>query len=390
MKSLKFAIPFALATLIAACGGGGGGTPTGTMRLSLTDSPACGYDNVFVTVEKVRVHQSGGANDNDSGWAEVVLPTPQRVDLLTLTNGTLLPLGQTELPAGSYTQMRLVLGNKPPPGSPQGMLANSIKPTGSAETELTTPSGQQSGLKMNVNITVPAGQVADFAIDFDACKSFVKSGNSGKYAIKPVLTVTPIVSSSAQRVVGYVDPVLEANTTSISLQQSGVSIKGTVPGANGSFVLYPVPAGIYDLVVTSAGRATAVMTGVPVTTTTITTVNALATVITPPALVQGTRDVTGSVSPATATVRSLQTLSGGPSVETHWAAVDATSGGFSFSLPIDPPVRTVYAPNTPTMTLTPDALALGLYTNEARLDGNTKMQAIDTKAAVPAVTLSFP
>jgi hypothetical protein len=390
MKSLKFAIPFALATLIAACGGGGGGTPTGTMRLSLTDSPACGYDNVFVTVEKVRVHQSGSANDNDSGWAEVVLPTPQRVDLLTLTNGTLLPLGQTELPAGSYTQMRLVLGNKPPPGSPQGMLANSIKPTGSAETELTTPSGQQSGLKMNVNITVPAGQVADFAIDFDACKSFVKSGHSGKYAIKPVLTVTPIVSSSAQRVVGYVDPVLEANTTSISLQQSGVSIKGTVPGANGSFVLYPVPAGIYDLVVTSAGRATAVMTGVPVTTTTITTVNALATVITPPALVQGTRDVTGSVSPATATVRSLQTLSGGPSVETHWAAVDATSGGFTFSLPIDPPVRTVYAPNTPTMTLTPDALALGLYTIEARLDGNTKMQAIDTEAAVPAVTLSFP
>ena len=390
MKSLKLAIPFALATLIAACGGGGGGTPTGTMRLSLTDSPACGYDNVFVTVEKVRVHQSGGAGDNDSGWAEVVLPTPQRVDLLTLTNGTLLPLGQTELPAGSYTQMRLVLGNKPPPGSPQGMLANSIKPTGSAETELTTPSGQQSGLKMNVNITVPAGQVADFAIDFDACKSFVKSGNSGKYAIKPVLTVTPIVSSSAQRVVGYVDPVLAAGTTSISLQQGGVSIKGTVPGANGSFVLYPVPAGIYDLVVKSAGRATTVMTGVPVTTTAVTTVNALATLIAPPALVQGTQGVTGSVSPATATVRSLQTLSGGLSIETHWASVDATSGEFTFSLPIDPPVRTVYAPNTPTMTLTPDALALGLYTIEARLDGNTKTQAIDTKAAVPLVTLSFP
>ena len=390
MKSLKLAIPFALATLIAACGGGGGGTPTGTMRLSLTDSPACGYDNVFVTVEKVRVHQSGGAGDNDSGWAEVVLPTPQRVDLLTLTNGTLLPLGQTELPAGSYTQMRLVLGNKPPPGSPQGMLANAIKPTGSAETELTTPSGQQSGLKMNVNITVPAGQVADFAIDFDACKSFVKSGNSGKYAIKPVLTVTPIVSSSAQRVVGYVDPVLAAGTTSISLQQGGVSIKGTVPGANGSFVLYPVPAGIYDLVVTSAGRATTVMTGVPVTTTAVTTVNALATLIAPPALVQGTQGVTGSVSPATATVRSLQTLSGGLSIETHWASVDATSGEFTFSLPIDPPVRTVYAPNTPTMTLTPDALALGLYTIEARLDGNTKTHAIDTKAAVPWVTLSFP
>jgi hypothetical protein len=65
----------------------------------LTDSPACGYDNVFVTVQKVRVHKSGSAADNDAGWSEVVLAAPQRVDLLTLTNGTLLPLGQTELPA---------------------------------------------------------------------------------------------------------------------------------------------------------------------------------------------------------------------------------------------------------------------------------------------------
>ena len=75
------------------------------MRLSLTDPPACGYDSVFVTVEKVRMHQSGAAGDNDAGWSEVVLSTPQRVDLLSLNNGTLLPLGQTELPAGSYTQM---------------------------------------------------------------------------------------------------------------------------------------------------------------------------------------------------------------------------------------------------------------------------------------------
>ena len=404
------------AAALVACGGGGptdAGTNTnagppgtgsdsaasmGTLRIALTDSPACGYDNAWVTVEKVRVHRDSSAGDGDGGWIDLPLPQPQplptplptaqplRVDLLTLTNGTLVPLGQTQLPAGVYTQIRLVLAEN----TASNPYANAIKPTGGSIVPLTTPSAQQSGLKINADITVPAGQEVDFAIDFDACKSFVKSGNSGKYAIKPVLTVTPIVSSSAQRVVGYVDPVLAAGNTSISLQQGGVSIKGTVPGANGSFVLYPVPAGIYDLVVTSAGRATTVMTGVPVTTTAVTTVNALATVIAPPALVQGTQGVTGSVSPATATVRSLQTLSGGLSIETHWASVDATSGEFTFSLPIDPPVRTVYAPNTPTMTLTPDALALGLYTIEARLDGNTETQAIDTKAAVPWVTLSFP
>ncbi|HEU5294320.1 MAG TPA: DUF4382 domain-containing protein [Burkholderiaceae bacterium] len=388
MKPLKLALPFAFAVLLAGCGGDD--TRTGTIRLSLTDSPACGYDNVFVTVEKVRVHQSGGASDNDAGWSEVVLPTPQRVDLLTLTNGTLIPLGQTELPAGTYTQMRLVLGDKPPPGSPAGTLANSIKPTGGAETELTTPSGLQSGLKMNVNITVPAEQVVDFALDFDACKSFVKSGTSGKYILKPVISVIPIVSSAAQRVVGYVDPALAVGTTSVSLQQAGVPVKATVPGANGSFVLYPVPAGTYDLVVTATGRATAVMTGVPATTTSVTTVNALATAIAPPVVAQGTRDVTGNVTPATASVRALQSLNGGPTVDTHWAAVDAATGDFAFALPIDPPVRTTYVANPPAVTLTPDTLALGLYTVEARSGVDTKTQAIDTKAAVPPVTFAFP
>ena len=47
---------------------------------------------------------------------------------------------------------------------------------------------------MNVDITVPAGQQADFAIDFDACKSFVKAGKSGQILLKPVLSIKPIAS----------------------------------------------------------------------------------------------------------------------------------------------------------------------------------------------------
>jgi len=216
------------AALLAACGGGGDSNSTsagtGTMRLSLTDAPACGYDTVFVTIEKVRVHQSSSAGENDAGWSEVVLNAPQRIDLLTLTNGSLLPLGQTELPAGAYTQMRLVLA----PNTATNPLANAIKPTGGVETALTTPSGQQSGLKANVNLTVPAGQVADFAIDFDACKSFVKAGNSGKYILKPVLAVIPILSTAGQRIVGFVDPSLALTSTSVSAQSAGVQLRWTI------------------------------------------------------------------------------------------------------------------------------------------------------------------
>ena len=237
----RVAVPTLLAIGLAACGGGGGNTDakaTGTLRLALTDAPTCGYDTVFVTVEKVRVHASSAAADTDAGWSEVVLPTPQRVDLLTLTNGILLPLGQTQLPAGKYTQMRLVLGSAPPAGSPAGTLANSIKPTDGEETALTTPSGQQSGLKMNIDIEVQAGKVADFAIDFDACKSFVKSGKSGQYLLKPVLSVIPILSDAGQRIVGYVDVAAATAGTTVSVQQGGDVKRSTsdVP-ATGRFVL---------------------------------------------------------------------------------------------------------------------------------------------------------
>ena len=54
-------------------------------------------------------HTSGSASDTDGGWSEVVLATPTQVDLLTLTNGLLQELGQTALPTGKYTQLRLVL-----------------------------------------------------------------------------------------------------------------------------------------------------------------------------------------------------------------------------------------------------------------------------------------
>jgi hypothetical protein len=147
------------------------------------------------------------------------------VDLLTLTNGTLVPLGQVQLPAGIYTQLRLVLAEN----TASDPYANAIKPTGAAMVPLTTPSAQQSGLKMNVDITVPAGQQADFAIDFDACKSFVKAGKSGKILLKPVLSVLPIVSPSGQRIQGWLHPSLATAGAIVSVQSGGAVVRATPP-----------------------------------------------------------------------------------------------------------------------------------------------------------------
>ena len=357
-----------VAASLVACGGGGGGGDggTGTMRLSLTDAPACGYDEVFVTIEKVRVHRSSSAEADADGWQEVTLPSPLRVDLLTLNNGTLVDLGQTELPAGTYTQMRLVLA----PNTPSTPLANAIRPEGGSLTPLTTPSAQQSGLKANVNMTVPDGQVVDFAIDFDACKSFVRAGNSGQYLIKPVVSVIPILATAGQRIVGFVDATLVGPGTSISAQAAGVPVRATPPSADGRFTLYPVPVGNYELVVTAGGRVNAVMTGVPVTADTTTVIGNTTVRINPPAsaasqVASGTVTVNGSVANTEGSVRALQSFADALAIEVGYSGANAVTGGYSMTLPTGAPVRTAYAANATSFTFTPDAPAAGLYRLEA-------------------------
>jgi hypothetical protein len=381
-----------VAGIVAGCGGGDGisgtGSSAGSLRVFLTDAPACGYDAVNVTVQKVRVHQSATALDGDAGWADIVLAPARRIDLLTLSNGVLDELGQTALPAGRYTQLRLVLaanGNNAP-------WANSVMPTGGSETALDTPSAQQSGIKLNVEIDVAADKRVDVVLDFDACKSVVKRGNSGRYNLKPVISVIPRLFDAGMRIVGFVDPLLGAGTAEVSAQLAGVPIKSTRADADGQFVLYPVPAGTYDLVVSAAGRVTTVMTGVPVITTAHTLVNTSLLPIVPPLSSAPLRTVAGTLTPVTGTVRALQRLSGisGPTVEVAWGSVDPSSGAFTFALPVDAPVKTAYVPNPLALVFAADAAAAGQYTIEAASNGLLQTRVIDATAAVPQIDFVFP
>ena len=379
--------------ILAACGGGGGGggvggsgapTGNGTMKVSMTDAPSCGYDTVFVTVDKVRVHQSSDAGEAAGGWVDIPLARPQRVDLLTLTNGVLFPLGETPLPAGKYQQMRLVLAGN----TQANPLANSVKPTGGVETPLDTPSAQQSGLKLNMNVDVPAGQVVDVVLDFDACKSVVKRGNSGNYNLKPVIAVIPVVNSGGQRLEGWVDVTLAASNTYVSLQSQGVPVKTSIPDSQGRFVLFPVPEGSYNLVVSAPGRVTAVMTGVPVGATSVTSVGSTSLRINPPTT--SMQPISGIVSPATATVRALQALSGGPTVEVASPPVDALTGDFAMSVPISAPVRAPFVANAPSFGFTADSAVAGLYTVQANSNGNAQNAAINAASPVPPLSFNLP
>lgn len=394
LRFVPLSLAGALAVLLAACGGGGGPAEgTGTLRLALTDAPACGYETVFVTVERVRVHRSATAADADGGWQEVVVNPPRRIDLLSLTNGALAPLGQAQLPAGTYTQLRLVLA----PNTTANPLANAIKPVNAPEQALTTPSATESGLKLNVNLEVPADRVADFAIDFDACKSFVKAGNSGKILMKPVLAVIPILSDAGQSIQGWLAPSLVSAGATVSAQQGGRVVRATPPMSDGQFALYPVPAGSYDLVITAPGRATATLTGVPVQTTAITTVgSSTARLDTPASATQqrvgGVVSLNASSTNIGASVRALQSYASGPTVEVASTNPLDVTGSYALDLPLAAPVRLPYVPQSTSFIWQPDAATAGRYRIEARVQSIATPKATEvTLGATPAtVDFAFP
>lgn len=384
LKNLKLALAGLLVATLTACGGGGGSTASvaesGTLRLALTDAPSCGYDSVNITIEKVRVHQSSNASDSDAGWSEVVLNPPRRINLLNLTNGVLDELGQTPLPTGKYTQLRMVLADN----STANPLANSVKPTGFADVALKTPSGQQSGVKTNINIDIVANKLADFVLDFDACKSIVSAGNSGQYLLKPVVTVIPRYISA---VLGFVDPTLVSASTSVSVQQNGVVVKATAPDSGGKFLLQPVAPGSYTLVLAAPGRTTVIITNVAVTTDTITSVNTSATVLNPPSSAIGTVNGTSTLN---SFVRAVQTLAGGTQAEIVGRFVDGSTGAYSYALPVNPPLVAPYFAAPGLLAFTADAFAAGKYNLKAGLTGFAdKTTTLPNLAAGATVTTNF-
>lgn len=354
----NFSIPLlTLALCLSGCGSRDDGG-TGTLNVILTDAPACGFDNVYVTVEGVRVHRSESATTNDSGWHELRLPNPRKIDLLSLSNGVFLTLGQTPLPAGRYQQIRLMLADN----SGNGPLRNSIVPTGGSEQELVTPSATQSGYKVIGNFSVQRDTLVDLVLDFDACHSIVQKGNGG-FALKPVVKATPLQVSGI--IEGYVSP--EDAGATVLAEQNGEVIKATVADSSGRFILSPVVQstsnGTYDLVIARQGDTTLIVRGVPVTASASTRVSTLMAPFTLPSSSMNT--INGAVLPATAEGRltALQISTGGNyTIASTNANLD--TGVYQMNLPTAAPLVGEFTGALP-VSLTADPIAAGQYSVRA-------------------------
>lgn len=353
-----------MAVVLAGCGGNSSGT--GTLGVSLTDAPACGFDAVNVTVSKVRVHQSNSATDNDAGWSEITLNPARKINLLDLTNGALEYLGETPLAAGHYTQLRLVLGE-----DSNGVFANSVIPSGSAtEVALSTPSGMQSGLKLINGFEVRAGERVDLMLDFDACKSVVTRGN-GSYGLKPVMRVIPFTLNG---IGGFVDPLLPGDSVAVSAQVGGTVVRATVANPlTGEFFLARFEPGSYDVVITAPGSATSVITGVPIVSATSTTM--LSSAAAPLILTtSGSNTISGTITlnPASTTTvaeaTAKQTVAA-TTLTVQSRSADLLSNAYLLTLPSAPPLLGQYGTGILPIPLTAQTAAAGIYRIEASASG---------------------
>lgn len=201
-------------------------SPRSRLEVALTDSPG-DYEEVNIDIQGVEVHRADG--NQNSGW--VALDINEGVyDILKLTNGLDTLLGAVDLPSGRVSQIRLLLGAN-----------NTLKVAGEMKP-LSTPSGQQSGLKLNVQTDLTGGVTYRITLDFDAARSIVAKGN-GDYSLKPVIRAVTEATSGAIK--GQIAPV-EATPAVFAILGSD-TVGTAFPDSVGYFMLRGIAPGTYKV-----------------------------------------------------------------------------------------------------------------------------------------------
>ena len=103
-------------------------------------------------------------------------------------------VGLAECPVRDWNQSRT-------PSSCLEPVTNSRFVTGTSH-ELKVPSGYQTGIKIVKGFSIAVSQTTELLLDFDAAKSVVQAGKSGKWLLKPTIKV---LESMENLVSGVID-----------------------------------------------------------------------------------------------------------------------------------------------------------------------------------------
>lgn len=170
----------------------------------MTDGPYEDALAVLIDIAELSVHRTGG------GWETLELEGGGITCNLKLLEGPLDFLGDGQLEAGKYTQMRVTVAggalyfeNESPVADPCVPTADVVEPAGLKGT-LSVPSGV---VHLNRPFTVPDGGEVTIVLDFDGDASIRKVGNpngcngnapgcdeesAGTFRLSPVIAVVSV------------------------------------------------------------------------------------------------------------------------------------------------------------------------------------------------------
>lgn len=196
---MKFFLSLVIVPLLAVgCGDDGLESGTSEVTLLLTDAAGEHVDNVWIEIVEIYLQGTGGRQ---------TLFTPEDgealglVELTDLADETLGLVADVEVPAGSYGQLRFVIGSAVlesdgrffsfdgavPPGEDPG--------TFQADGQLNCPSCTQTGIKALLpqdEAQIDVGSTI-LVLDFDVARSFgQEAGMSGMWVMAPVIVVTEL------------------------------------------------------------------------------------------------------------------------------------------------------------------------------------------------------
>lgn len=209
------------------------GEDNARLTVRMTDAPG-DYEEVNVDVQDVQIKIDAESEEDEDGWESLDGVETGIYNLLELTGGITQLLADSEVPAGHLSEIRLVLGDD-----------NSVLLRDGDELEpLSTPSAQQSGLKLNVGEELEAGEEYVYLLDFDVEESIVTTGNGG-YILKPVIRLSAY--ANAGEIVGEIHPT--DHVAHVKATNGSHTISAYTDEA-GEFALHAVPAGTYKVTIT--------------------------------------------------------------------------------------------------------------------------------------------
>lgn len=181
-KPLLVVLALILTISLTGCGLFFQSPGTGSLAIYLADLPG-DLEEVNVFIDRVEVKRNGEQWETINDFNDFN-GTPEVFDLLELQYFEAL-LGEKELSAGEYNQIRLIVAAPEENDTEPGDIAEASHIVKDGELiPLHIPSGMQTGLKMHYNFTVVENYITELILDVDV-ERLIEAGKSGKYILHP-------------------------------------------------------------------------------------------------------------------------------------------------------------------------------------------------------------